>query len=288
VTDRTSMDLTVEALRDARFREGWRGYNPADVDEFIDQISAGVQSLHDRIQELTLRAERAESRTVGESDDTVKRTLVLAQRAADLVVREAKSVSERIVADAHREAERITDDARVDAENRRHQVHADIDREGVERRSAVEVEIRAVQSRLTAEQEEAARERKVRQAELDEIQTHAQAARDRLRAALTDHLVRLDRLVDGTSTAPAPTAPAPTEPAAPLPGPTMFVAPVLAAPPTLVAAPVLAPPPAEIAPPAAAIAGSSDTALKSDVVSTSESSISQYVVGDASTDDFMS
>ena len=90
-------ELTVESLRDARFREGWRGYNPADVDAFIDQISTGVQSLQDRIRELVARAERSESRTIGENDETVKRTLVLAQRAADLVVSEAKLVSERIV-----------------------------------------------------------------------------------------------------------------------------------------------------------------------------------------------
>jgi DivIVA domain-containing protein len=265
------MELTVEALRDARFREGWRGYNPADVDEFIDQISVGVQGLHDRIQELTLRAERAEARTVGESDDTVKRTLVLAQRAADLVVREAKSVSERIVADAHRDAERIADDARVDAENRRHQVHADIDREALERSAAVDVEIRAAQSRLTAEQEEASRERKVRQAELDEIQTHAQAARDRLRAALTDHLVRLDRLVDVTATVPAATV----HPA------------VLAVPPTVAAAPILVTPLVDSVSPAEAVSGPPGAALVQEVFSAHGSPIPVGEVVHSPADDFM-
>lgn len=189
-------ELTVESLRDARFREGWRGYNPADVDAFIDQISTGVQSLQDRIRELVARAERSESRTIGENDETVKRTLVLAQRAADLVVSEAKLVSERIVSDAHRDADRILREADTDADLRRQTMAADLERDHGERLAVLDGALAAHEARHRAARDVADRERTVLQAEIEELQSQATSARDRLRSVLTDHLVRLDRLGD--------------------------------------------------------------------------------------------
>jgi cell division initiation protein len=190
------MELTVEVLRDAEFREGWRGYNPADVDEFIDRISVGVQELQDRIHALNIRAERAESRLGGENDETVKRTLVLAQRAADLVVSEAKSVAERIVQDAHREAERTIADANATAAMRQEQSDQEIVRRAAESRTAAEAEhdLLITQHRLTLS--DAEQESRLATARAHELHTQAMALRDRFRAALTDQLVRLDRLVE--------------------------------------------------------------------------------------------
>jgi cell division initiation protein len=232
------MELTVEVLREARFREGWRGYNEADVDEFIDQVSVGVQALHDRINELTLRAERAETRTAGENDETVKRTLVLAQRAADLVVSEAKSVAERIVADARRDAERIVGDATTEAAQRRELLLADAGREAEQRSAELHRAHQEQMARLAADRQVAEREQALRQAELDELRAHALAARDRLRSALTDHLVRIERLGEIGEVPPAPAplvaAPEPAAPAAPgAPAPAAEVpapAPLVAAP----------------------------------------------------------
>jgi cell division initiation protein len=190
------MELTVEVLRDAEFREGWRGYNPADVDEFIDRISVGVQELQDRIHGLTIRAERAESRLGGENDETVKRTLVLAQRAADLVVSEAKSVAERIVQDAHREAERTISDANAAAAMKHEQSEQEIVRRAGELRAAAEGEHDRLVTQHRHLADEAEQESRLATARAHELHTQAMALRDRFRAALTDQLVRLDRLVE--------------------------------------------------------------------------------------------
>jgi cell division initiation protein len=190
------MELTVEVLRDAEFREGWRGYNPADVDEFIDRVSVGVQALHDRIHALTVRADRAESRLGGENDETVKRTLVLAQRAADLVVSEAKSVAERIVQDAHRESERTISDANAAAAMKREQSEHEIARVSSELRRAAEAEHERLMSQFQLRTEEAEQAYRLASARANEMHVQATTLRDRFRAALTDQLVRLDRLVE--------------------------------------------------------------------------------------------
>jgi cell division initiation protein len=204
------MELTVEVLRDAEFREGWRGYNPADVDEFIDRISVGVQELQDRIHALNVRAERAESRLGGENDETVKRTLVLAQRAADLVVSEAKSVAERIVQDAHREAERTVADANATAAMRQEQSEQEILRRSSEMRTAAESDHERLLSLHSQQASNAEQESRLAAARAHELHTQALAIRDRFRAALTDQLVRLDRLVEAVE--PSDVAATPTVP----------------------------------------------------------------------------
>jgi DivIVA domain-containing protein len=36
------MDLTPEAIREARFREAWRGYDRSDVDLFLDEMAFAI------------------------------------------------------------------------------------------------------------------------------------------------------------------------------------------------------------------------------------------------------
>lgn len=119
------MDLTADIVREAQFRQAWKGYDTAEVDDFLDEIAVGIEELQHRhgdvITRLQLaeeRATRAESRPSlrSEPDESVRRTLVLAQRAADLVVSEAKSVSDRIVSDAREQAARMISAAQ-------HEVH---------------------------------------------------------------------------------------------------------------------------------------------------------------------
>ena len=94
------MTISGESIRKIEFREGWRGYNQVDVDVFLEEVAADVDELHATLGEAKARAERAETRVTApgvtpETDETVRRTLTLAQRAADLVVSESKAVAER-------------------------------------------------------------------------------------------------------------------------------------------------------------------------------------------------
>lgn len=109
--------ITAQSVRDVEFRESFRGYNAVEVDEFLEKVAADLELLHARVRELTESA-RSESKAVdaAANDESVRRTLVLAQRAADLVVSEAKSVATKVIAEAEDKAAAIRTDASAEAE----------------------------------------------------------------------------------------------------------------------------------------------------------------------------
>lgn len=193
------MTLSSESLRTVEFREGWRGYNQVDVDVFLEEAAAGVDMLHAELAEARVRAERAEGRVPGvgsvpETDETVRRTLALAQRAADLVVGESKAVAERILADAHLQAGRIAAEAEKAAAAIKEGALLDARQASLAVSEAASadheralVAIRGQRLALDAEIVQ-------RRHELDETRELTSASRDRLHAVLTDHLARLDRL----------------------------------------------------------------------------------------------
>jgi DivIVA domain-containing protein len=102
-----SDDSPSARIRGAQFREKLRGYHPGDVDGFLEQLSLVVEGLEAQLADARSRMEEAERRlavaTAGEQ--TVRRTLVLAQRTAELAVTEAQSRAEAIVAEAEAEAQ---------------------------------------------------------------------------------------------------------------------------------------------------------------------------------------
>ena len=191
------MTLSAETLRKVEFREGWRGYNQVDVDVFIEEVAAGVDELHASLAEAKARAERAEQRisapgSTPETDETVRRTLTLAQRAADLVVGESKAVAERIVADAKAQAARLDADAVASAAATRAASETGAAEVIAKRQREADAEHHQQLAILAAKREAIESDLAVRRRELDEVRTLAAATRDRLRAALTDHLARLD------------------------------------------------------------------------------------------------
>jgi DivIVA domain-containing protein len=103
------MDVSAQTLREVAFREKLRGYHPDDVDEFLERVAAGIDHLQDRLRQATERAQRAETRAAEstEGDDALKRTLVLAQRTAQMAVQEAKQEADRIASSARAEANAI-------------------------------------------------------------------------------------------------------------------------------------------------------------------------------------
>jgi DivIVA domain-containing protein len=114
------VDVTSEVVKRAQFRQAWKGYDTAEVDDFLDEVAVGLDRTEARLRDALERLSAAEERALTaetrpaarpEPDGSVRRTLVLAQRAADLVVTEAKAVADRIVADAREQAARTMEDA---------------------------------------------------------------------------------------------------------------------------------------------------------------------------------
>jgi len=119
------MDLTPEAVRGVEFRRKGRGYEAEDVDDFKAKVEIWAGEMQARLREATTRLDQAETRareaeerarTSVESDETIQRTLLLAQRTADAAVKEAEETAGRKVAEAEAEADRLLTEARTHRE----------------------------------------------------------------------------------------------------------------------------------------------------------------------------
>ena len=240
------MDLTTELLDNAAFREAKRGYNTQEVDEFIEQVKIEygrhdamvreakqrVDAAEARVADAELRATEAAERAanVSDDDDTLKRTLILAQRTADAAIKEADEQAARTLASAQDQAARMLADAQEAT------ARARADAEGEARRAQEEARAR-VQAELN--DLEAARDQVKEEVEV--LDKHVEAQRDRVRLATSE----LQRLLDDpaalrAAAAPAvsdvavstPTTPAMAEPPAPLIAPAPEPEPDVSAAPT--------------------------------------------------------
>ncbi len=117
------MDVSPKTLREVEFREKMRGYHPEDVDHFLEEVAAGLEVQQDRLRQAVERAQRAEAAAAeaGGSDETLRKTLVLAQRTADMAVQEAREQAARILAGAEQQAQAML----ADAEERGRRTHED-------------------------------------------------------------------------------------------------------------------------------------------------------------------
>ena len=179
------MDVSPKTLREVEFREKLRGYNPDDVDEFLERVAAGLEILQERLRQATERAVRAEQRAseTTEGDDAMRRTLVLAQRTADLAVQEARDEAARIVAAADGQAQAVRAEA---AEHARRTID-DATREAWAQVGRLESARDQLQGEITA------------------LEQYLESERMRLRAMLSDTLRRLDEAIPTMSPRPAET-----------------------------------------------------------------------------------
>jgi cell division septum initiation protein DivIVA len=203
------MDVSPSNVAGATFSIVKKGFDPDEVRNFLGQVSQSLSQATDHAATMEQRARQAVSRmqqaeqaavaagavpsspvlassiSHAKIDDTetISRTLLLAQRTADVCVADAKAEAERlleaarlesdgITLDSHRQAERFIADARNEAR-----------RSGENERVAAEEELRQLLARLEFLRED------VRQ-----MDTHIAAQRDRLHAAS----VELAAIADGS------------------------------------------------------------------------------------------
>ncbi len=201
------MDVSPKTLREVEFREKMRGYHPEDVDQFLERVAAGIEVLQDRLRQAIERAQRAEQAATeaGGNDDSLRRTLLLAQRTADMAVQEGREQAARIVAGAEQQAQSLVGDA----EQRVHSLVGDADRRAqamladAEHRSQTmvgEAEQRArrghedalVEMRAETARLEVTRQRL--QMDVDMMTRWLSEHRTQLRAALEDALTRAEQI----------------------------------------------------------------------------------------------
>src|SRR6185503_2811549 len=102
------MDVTPQVINEVEFHQKMRGYDPDEVDDFLERVAIAVEQFQEHIRSAEQRAIVAEKRAAElekrvtsapapaapadavDETETIKRTLVLAQRTADAAIKEAE------------------------------------------------------------------------------------------------------------------------------------------------------------------------------------------------------
>ncbi|KYH35663.1 septum site-determining protein DivIVA [Clostridium tepidiprofundi DSM 19306] len=110
------MRITSMDIENKEFKRTVRGYNPYEVDEFLDQIAEDYEALYKENsilnEKISILDEKIEHYKKIES--TIQKTLVLAQNSAEQVKLSAQKEAELIIKDANDAAQKIIDKANND------------------------------------------------------------------------------------------------------------------------------------------------------------------------------
>jgi len=107
------MVLTPMEIHNKEFSKGFRGYNEDQVDQFLDKIVEEFEKLYKENIELKEKVaasgdQISQYKTI---ENTLKETLITAQRTADEVTATAQKKSELILEAADQQARRIVESA---------------------------------------------------------------------------------------------------------------------------------------------------------------------------------
>jgi DivIVA domain-containing protein len=188
------MDVTAQVLHDVEFREAKRGgYNTQDVDEFLERLAVAIDRHDAQMREARQRVAAAEQRAMeaerraeesgngSDADETLKRTLVLAQRTADAAIREAEERAARTIASAEEDAGRMLAEAH-DATAR---AYAEAEEEA--RRAQYEA-----RTRVLAELQELETGRELLRHDIEVMERLMQEQRERLRLSVRELQILID------------------------------------------------------------------------------------------------
>lgn len=167
------MEVTPQELRGSEIKEAFRGYHRDEVDELLERAAVTIESLSQQL--ATAGAQPAKAPDVAplqmsrDDADTLQRTLLLAQRAADDAVNDAQLQARKLIDESEARAQTLVSEAEATA------------------RRIAESERR----RLEAEIQELARRRDALQSDADALEAYASSYRERVRAAIEADLDRL-------------------------------------------------------------------------------------------------
>ena len=169
------MDVTPQLIEQIDFSEKFRGYDPDQVDDFLERVGATIAELSKTSREALQRAERAEAElrnapeggraaapaaAMSDEEEAMQstRTLMMAKRTADAAIADARQEAQKLVADARAaaeqqqreaqtEADRIVGEARVNADQMTQKATAEANREYGARRDQILAEIGDLENR---------------------------------------------------------------------------------------------------------------------------------------------
>lgn len=105
--------LTPLDIHNKEFRKVLRGYDEAEVDEFLDRVVKDYEALYKEVGSLKDRLAVHEERAAQYHgmEETLKKTLVVAQETADHLKANARREGELILKEAEVKAGKIIDEA---------------------------------------------------------------------------------------------------------------------------------------------------------------------------------
>ncbi|HUH07470.1 MAG TPA: DivIVA domain-containing protein [Egibacteraceae bacterium] len=170
------MALRPEDIEHQVFKEKWKGYDPDEVDKFLDRVSERLQDLareRDRFAERVRELERQSAEAVHD-EGLLKRTLVTAQKTADEAVAVARQQADELVATTREQAEQTLLEARQQSE----ELVTEARREAAWEREQARVEVQRVRRAV------------------DELRRFREDYQERVRSVMADQLSYLDRAGD--------------------------------------------------------------------------------------------
>ena len=214
----------LDTLRTVEFRLGLKGYNVDEVDEYLDKAAQEAEGLQDHVRQLNERLRQASERiaqlerdkraapvaaeseegaaaaaasaeAAALSDETLQRTLLLAQKFVDQTKRESEAEAATVIAQAEETARAAIAAAEATAATLQAETHQKL-REEVTRLEATRTELAT---------------------DVESMARHLESERNRLRGALSEILKWVDENVQpanslmGVKPKAAPAAPSGVE-----------------------------------------------------------------------------
>ncbi len=181
---------SLDSLRTVEFRQTLRGYHIDDVDEYLERVAVDAEALQEQVRQAGERLRQAAERiaqlegmlqesqlqpqaATQVSDDTLQRTLLLAQKFVDQTQAEAEAQARLLVSDAEDRARRVLNEA----EQRAKSVTEDTERHLRDEITRLE----SIRAQLAGD--------------VETIGRHMENERNRLRGALSDMLTWVDEHV---------------------------------------------------------------------------------------------
>ena len=110
------MKLTPMDINNKEFKRGIRGYNPDEVDEFLDEVVENYEELYKENSRLKETVTRLKDKVdhYKRLEATIQNTLLLAQNAAEQAKESSQKEADLIVNNANETAQKILDKAHSD------------------------------------------------------------------------------------------------------------------------------------------------------------------------------
>lgn len=219
------MELTPAQVSGATFRTVRKGYDPDEVDAFLEQVAKALEECQQqavameararaavaRLQEVTAARQQAaddeavldetqpliappvarperddEVHVTPDEAETISRTLLLAQRTADTAVAEAEAAAERIRLEARSEAENTIDSTREMSARLLEEARVEARKVSEAERTAAENEVQSLVAR-----------REFLVGDVDHLERFLDDQRERLRAAARQIEALVERVPAG-------------------------------------------------------------------------------------------